>query len=147
MPKSSAQILICLSFATVRSTFAMSRQIILFILVGTLAAITHWGIVVAVVQTLGAPALLANLFGWLVAFLVSFSGHYWLTFRQQQARLLPALGRFFMVSAAGFAVNEASYAALLKYSGLRYDILLGLILIALAVLTFLAGRLWAFRRT
>ncbi|MGE8590597.1 MAG: GtrA family protein [Alcaligenes sp.] len=125
----------------------MSRQIILFILVGTLAAITHWGIVVAVVQALGTPALLANLFGWLVAFLVSFSGHYWLTFRQQQARLLPALGRFFMVSAAGFAVNEASYAALLQYSGLRYDILLGLILIALAVLTFLAGRLWAFRRT
>ncbi|HRL21888.1 GtrA family protein [Alcaligenes sp. SDU_A2] len=125
----------------------MSRQILLFILVGTLAAATHWGIVVLAVQTLAVPALLANLLGWLVAFGVSFSGHYWMTFRQQHARLLPALGRFFLVSAAGFAVNEASYAVLLKYSGLRYDLLLGLILIALAVLTFLAGRLWAFRRT
>ena len=125
----------------------MSRQLILFILVGTLAAVTHWGIVIAVVQLLDAPALLANLCGWLIAFGVSFSGHYWLTFRQQKARLAPALKRFFVVSAAGFAVNEASYALLLKYSGLRYDILLGLILIALAVLTFLAGRLWAFRRT
>ncbi len=125
----------------------MSRQIILFILVGTLAALTHWGIVIAVVRTLELPALLANLFGWLIAFIVSFSGHYWLTFRQQEAKLGPALGRFFLVSAAGFAINEASYALLLKYSGLRYDILLGMILIALAVLTFLAGRLWAFRRT
>jgi putative flippase GtrA len=125
----------------------MSRQIILFILVGTLAAFTHWGIVIALVQTLSLSPLLANLFGWLTAFLVSFGGHYWLTFRSQNARFLPALSRFFLVSAAGFAVNEASYAFLLNHSGLRYDLLLGLILIGLAVLTFLAGRLWAFRRT
>ncbi|QHS35258.1 GtrA family protein [Alcaligenes faecalis] len=125
----------------------MSRQIILFILVGTLAAFTHWGIVIALVQTLSLSPLLANLFGWLIAFLVSFGGHYWLTFRSQNARFLPALTRFFLVSAAGFAVNEASYAFLLNHSDLRYDLLLGLILIGLAVLTFLAGRLWAFRRT
>ncbi|MBX6965729.1 GtrA family protein [Alcaligenes faecalis] len=112
-----------------------------------MAAFTHWGIVIALVQTLSLSPLLANLFGWLIAFLVSFGGHYWLTFRSQNARFLPALARFFLVSAAGFAVNEASYAFLLNHSGLRYDLLLGLILIGLAVLTFLAGRLWAFRRT
>ena len=93
----------------------------------------------------GVTPLLANLVGWLIAFLVSFSGHYRLTFRHQQARLVPAAARFFMVSALGFCINEASYAWLLRTTTIRYDVLLLLILVAIAVLTFALSRLWAFR--
>ena len=89
--------------------------------------------------------LLANLLGWLVAFFVSFSGHYQLTFRHQPKQLGVALQRFFLVSAGGFLVNELAYAYLLEATAIAYDLLLAEILVAIAVLTFIISRLWAFR--
>ena len=91
------------------------------------------------------PPLVANVCGWLVAFLVSFSGHYLLTFRQQRKSLAVACRRFFLVSAAGFMINEVSYACLLTLTDIPYDLLLGGILVAIAVLTFVFSRFWAFR--
>jgi len=126
---------------------SLLRQLAWFIAVGCAAAATHWCVAVACVEGLGLAPLAANAVGWLVAFLVSFCGHYRLTFRHAAAPLARAARRFFLVSAAGFALNEAAYAWLLHATALPYDLLLALILVALAVLTFLASRLWAFRRT
>ena len=86
--------------------------------------------------------LVANLVGWLVAFAVSFIGHYRLTFRHSRIPWTIAIRRFFLVSAAGFLVNESAYAWLLHATAVRYDVLLALILIGLAVLTFVVSRLW-----
>jgi putative flippase GtrA len=55
-----------------------------------------------------------------------------------------AARRFFVVSAAGFCVNEVTYAVLLRVSGWRYDIVLGFVLIAVAVITYLVSSRWAF---
>ena len=121
-------------------------QVAWFVMVGCAAAATHWLVVVATVSALGTPPLMANVAGWLVAFVVSFAGHYTLTFRHQKAPLLLALRRFFMVSAAGFAINEVAYAWLLHATRIRYDILLALILLGIAVMTFILGRFWAFRQ-
>lgn len=121
-------------------------QITWFVIVGCAAAATHWLLVVGAVAALTTPPLLANVLGWLVAFGVSFAGHYTLTFRHHKAPLGQALQRFFMVSAAGFAINEAAYAWLLHVTTLRYDVLLALILVGLAVMTFILGRFWAFRQ-
>ncbi|MGB3288386.1 MAG: GtrA family protein [Burkholderiaceae bacterium] len=122
------------------------RQLAWFIAVGCAAAATHWLVVVAVVSAAGLAPLAANVIGWLVAFCVSFAGHYLLTFRHHQAPLAQAARRFFAVSALGFAVNELAYAWLLRATDLPYDLLLALILIAIAGMTFILGRLWAFRR-
>lgn len=100
---------------------------------------------VAVVRQVGLAPLVANVVGWLVAFGVSFVGHYRLTFRHQHAPLLRSAGRFFLVSALGFAVNEAAYAVLLTATSIRYDILLALVLIGIAGMTFILGRYWAFQ--
>lgn len=121
------------------------RQLAWFIAVGCAAAGTHWLIVVLLVSLLSLPPLIANVIGWLVAFIVSFSGHFLLTFRHQHAPPARAARRFFAVSAAGFAVNELSYAWLLHTTAWRYDVLLALVLIAIAVATFIVGRLWAFQ--
>ena len=115
-------------------------------MVGCAAAATHWLVVVLSVSGLNSPPLLANVAGWLIAFAVSFAGHYTLTFRQQKAPFGQALRRFFVVSAGGFAINEAAYAWLLHATSLRYDILLALILVGIAIATFFLGRLWAFRQ-
>tara|TARA_R110000850_G_scaffold266500_1_gene396930 strand:+ start:80055 stop:80456 length:402 start_codon:yes stop_codon:yes gene_type:complete len=121
------------------------KQLACFIGVGCGAAATHWLVVVALVSTLHIAPLFANVLGWLVAFVVSFTGHFQLTFRHQHAPMWRAARRFFLVSALGFAVNETSYALLLATTTIRYDILLGSILIAIAVMTFILGRFWAFR--
>lgn len=122
-------------------------QIGWFVIVGCAAAATHWAIAVACVALAGLAPLLANVAGWLVAFGVSFTGHYRLTFRHQHAPLLRAAGRFFMVSALGFAINEAAYAVLLRVTAIRYDVLLALVLIGIAGMTFILGRYWAFHHS
>jgi putative flippase GtrA len=118
-----------------------------FIMVGCAAAAVHLGVVVALVSGVGLPPLAANIVGWLVAFTVSFSGHWLLTFRAQKAPLWRAARRFFSVSAAGFAANELAYAIALQWSALRYDIVLAIILVAVAVITYLLSSRWAFRGT
>lgn len=120
-------------------------QLAWFVIVGCTAAATHWGSAVLAVSVGGMPPLTANVLGWLIAVGVSFVGHYRLTFKHHQAPVIQAARRFFVVSAFGFAVNELLYAWLLKATTLRYDFLLALLLLAMAVLTFILGRFWAFR--
>ncbi len=115
-----------------------------FVAVGCAAAAVHLGVVVLLVDGLGQRPLAANVAGWLVAFLVSFSGHWQLTFRGRGAPLVRAARRFFGISAAGFAANELAYAALLRWSGLPYDVGLAMVLVAVAVLTYLLSSRWAF---
>ncbi|WP_353849969.1 GtrA family protein [Accumulibacter sp.] len=154
IPKSSAQMTIPFrawfgdrvdALLQVCCMAGMIRQLGWFVFVGCAAAATHWLIAVACVAVWHLPPLAANVCGWLVAFLVSFSGHYLLTFRQQRQSLAVACRRFFLVSAAGFLINEVSYACLLSLTDIPYDLLLGGILVAIAVLTFVFSRFWAFR--
>lgn len=118
-----------------------------FVAVGCVAAAVHWSVVRAVVEAGIAAPLLANVLGWGVAFGVSFAGHHRWTFGDAPGRdARRSLPRFLVVSLAGFAVNEATYAALLGgLGGWRYDVVLAVVLVAVAGLTFVASRLWAFR--
>ena len=106
----------------------------------------HWGVVVALVSHRGWRPLVANVLGWLVAFVVSFAGHHRLTFRGHGAAAWSAGARFFAVSAGGFAINEVSYAWLLGWSQQRYDVVLAGVLVAVAAVTYLLSRHWAFLR-
>ena len=119
-------------------------RIALFIAVGCTAAAVHLGVVIMLVSALGWTPLAANVSGWLVAFIVSFTGHRLLTFGSRRIPLLRAMRRFFAVSSVGFAVNEVTYAALLHLSGLRYDFLLAAVLLLVAVMTWLLSSRWAF---
>lgn len=118
-----------------------------FIAVGCAAAAVHWLVVVALVSLVGWRPLWANVLGWAVAFGVSFTGHHRLTFRGHGAPLRASMKRFFMVSAGGFAANQTAYAILLQWSGRRYDLALAVVLLAVAVLTYLLSRHWAFLRS
>lgn len=117
-----------------------------FIAVGTTAAAVHWGVVRAAVESMGLAPLSANVLGWMIAFVVSFSGHRLWTFGATTGvGTGQSLWRFALVSGVGFAVNEACYAAVLRAGGLRYDVALGVVLVGLAVGTFVVSRLWVFR--
>lgn len=117
-----------------------------FVAVGCAAAAVHFGVVVWLVSGHAMPPLLANIAGWLVAFLVSFLGQWQLTFRASEAPWRSAMPRFFVLSLAGFAINESAYAVLLHWSDLPYDVLLAAVLVGVAVMTYLLSSHWAFRR-
>jgi putative flippase GtrA len=121
------------------------RQIACFVAVGVTATATHWCMAVFLVETWRLPAAAANLAGWALAFGVSFAGHYAFTFRRAHADWKRSAWRFFLISAGGFTVNELAYVGLLHTTTQPYDLLLALLLVAQAGLTFLASRLWAFR--
>ncbi|WP_205959721.1 GtrA family protein [Ramlibacter humi] len=116
-----------------------------FVLVGCCAAAVHFAAVVWLVAGHGWLPLLANVAGWCLAFCVSFLGQWRLTFRSRQARWQDAMPRFLTLSLAGFAMNETAYAAFLRWSGVRYDVLLALVLLGVAAITYVLSSRWAFR--
>jgi len=92
----------------------------------------------------GLVPALANVAGWLVALLVSFGGHWRLTFGDRRSPRLRSAPRLLVVSASAFAVNAAAYALLLRADWLPYDVSLALVLLGVAMLSYLANRDWAF---
>ncbi|MEJ6004235.1 GtrA family protein [Paucibacter sp. AS339] len=115
-----------------------------FGVIGASAAAVHMGVVWGLVSQLQWPALAANVLGFLLAFCVSFLGHHRLTFAAQQSSAKQALPRFAAVALLGFISNESLYALLLK-AGMEYRLALFLVLLAVAAMTWLLSRFWAFR--
>ncbi len=121
------------------------RQIAIFVAVGCAAAATHLAVVALVHELLGLTPLAANVIGFCVAFLVSFGGHARFTFPIAPERFAAARRRFFAVALAGFALNQSAYAVALDVFGQRYYLaVLSVILVGVAISTFLLSKLWAF---
>lgn len=124
--------------------FLLRRRPIVFILVGSIAALVHLFTVILLVETMHLAPLIANVGGWLCAFTVSYGGHQLLTFADHGAPVMQSAGRFLLLSAAGFAINESAYAVLLHTSQIPYYFLLAIILLCVAAVTYLLSRHWAF---
>ena len=122
----------------------MSKSALWFVIVGTLAALTHMAVFV-LTQSRIWPEL-ANALGFGVAFGVSFAGHRWLSFADTRTSVGRSLSRFALTALAGFASNEAVFVAL--WRGLALPSMLALVaaMLVAAGQTFVLGRFWAFRR-
>jgi putative flippase GtrA len=122
----------------------MTRQLFWFGVVGVTAMLIHLGSVALILVPLGLAPLIANIIAFILAFQVSYAGHRYFTFRNQETTLSRSRGRFFLVALMSFAVNELLYWALLQYTLLDFRIALALVLVAVATLTFVLARYWAF---
>jgi putative flippase GtrA len=114
-----------------------------FGIVGAAAFLIHFVLVVITVPV-GLPPLLANVLGFLAAFVWSFVGHSRWSFPAEGRPVAAALQRFAAVAVSGFVLNESAYAVLLRWTQLDYRVALFIVLCAVAGLTWLAGRYWAF---
>lgn len=117
-----------------------------FALVGIAATLTHAGIAGALLESGSLTAMAANACGFLVAFAVSFFGHYYWSFSHLRSgdTAIKAMLRFFVIAVLGFAVNALTLTLWLDLT--PWPDLLGL-MFAIAVvpaLTFAGARLWAF---
>lgn len=118
-----------------------------FVLVGASAALTHMAVFTVVL--LLAPTLwpeIANVAGFLVAFLVSFVGHRRLSFQDAGTGLMQSFLRFAATAVAGFVTNEAVFIVLFRVLALPTWVALISGIVLSAVQTFVLSRFWAFKR-
>jgi putative flippase GtrA len=118
-----------------------------FVLVGASAALTHMAVFTVVL--LLVPTLwpeIANVAGFLVAFLVSFVGHRRLSFQDAGTSVLQSFLRFAATAVAGFATNESVFILLFRLLGLPTWVALISGIVVSAVQTFVLSRFWAFKR-
>ena len=115
-----------------------------FLVVGASAAAVHMAVFL-----LAAPYLwpeLANAFGFVVAFCVSFVGHRWLSFADSSTPLGQSLRRFGVTALAGFACNELCFMGLYRLAGWPSLAALLAAMVLAAGQTFVLSRFWAFGR-
>ena len=121
----------------------MLRQPGVFIVVGAVAALVHYGVALMIMARGTAPQL-ANLVGWACAFTVSYSGQARLTFGEPRLRRATLL-RFLAASLAAWVVNALCYQGLLAWTDLDPRLLLAVAILVAAAFTFLLARGWVFR--
>lgn len=124
----------------------MIGQLVRFGIVGVSAVCVHWLVVATLVPALDLHPLVANVFGSLSAFQVSYWGHRIWTFRARSLDHRQTLPRFIIVACASFSINETLYFLLLHYTCLDYRIALFIILGSVASITFVLSRQWAFHQ-
>ncbi|WP_431264589.1 GtrA family protein [Roseateles chitinivorans] len=117
-----------------------------FIAVGCAATLIHWITGTAAISLLGLPPLTANGIAWSIAAGVSFFGHQRWTFASRGAEMQRSAPRFLLVSLAGLCLNQASFAALLRWTELSYATVLALVLLLVAGVSYVASSRWAFLR-
>lgn len=146
---------------TTKSITSTSQQALWFLIVGASAALVHFLVLVSIVSFTTITPTWANVIAFLLAFIVSFFGHFYLTFRQSQSsyersdqntralswrRSLPTLIKWFASSAVGFAANQSLFVLGLNWFGEHYYIPIWIVVTGIiTVMTFSLGKLWAFK--
>jgi len=127
------------------TTVHITQQFVRYAAVGAIGTLVHYGVLVVLVQSQAAGALIASTIGFGAGALVNYLLNYYLTFRSRE-RHHEALAKFMTVALLGLAVNAAVMALLAGALGLHY--LLAQLVATAVVLAagFLANRWWTFGR-
>ena len=154
-------------------TKSNSMQALWFLAVGASAALVHFLVLVSIVNFTTFTPAWANVGAFLIAFVVSFFGHFYLTFKQPntshetnqnnphfksdtiknnnsenyKSKHLSALIKWFSSSAVGFLANQSLFVLGLRWFGEQYYILIWLLVTGvITVMTFALGKFWAFKQ-
>lgn len=120
-------------------------QLMRFGIVGVTAAAVHFSVVVLLVQNgVVQQPLVANIFGFMLAFQVSYSGHRFWTFRGTTVTHTAAWAKLLLVSVSGFCANEGLFYLFMTVAGLPYPLALFIVLTVMPVITFTLSKLWVF---
>lgn len=122
----------------------MIREFGLFVVVGLIAAVGHYGTLIALAGGFSADPVLASALGFVVGGLISYVLNYHLTFRATRHHAV-ALPMFFAVAGIGFLLNGVAMTVFTKFAGLHYLAAQVLTTGLLLLWHFGANRLWTFR--
>lgn len=122
------------------------RSAIWFVLVGSSAAVVHFFVYAASLKTFELPNEWANACGFGIAFVVSFLGHRYLSFKDTSTSIHQSFLKFFITAVAGFCTNELIFIGLFRYFDLNDWLALLAGICAAAAQTFVLSRFWAFKK-
>ena len=115
-----------------------------FGLVGVLATAVHIATVWILLAATGIAPIPANTLAFLIAFGVSFAGHYAWTFRAP-GKPRRAILRFSVIAVFGFLVNTLVLAFLIQKGYFSPVVSAVFSVSIIPVISFLASRLWGFK--
>lgn len=118
-----------------------------FLVTGAAAALTHMGVFMLLQST--RPEVwpeAANAIGFVIAFVISFGGHRWLSFKGTSTPIQQSLLRFGVTALAGFACNEVVFMVLTRHHGWFALLAFFVALVVASAQTFVLSRFWAFQR-
>lgn len=141
---------ILLSFARFLLSFVLRRestlsQLIRFGIVGICAAIINMLVVVWLVQKFNVQPLLANIFAFLIAFNISYNGHYYWSFANAKRKYRFFVSRFLVVAIISFVLNEGLFYIFLHLFSWYYVWALLLTLLIVPIFSFVCSKFWAFK--
>lgn len=123
----------------------LKKELAMFFIVGVTAALVHLLIVWLLVNMESLPPLQANVIGFLGAVNVSYFGHSQFTFRQTEKFTIRTFAQFITIAATSFLVNQVAYFYGLKWFGDTFYLpILTVILVLVAVFTFVLSKFWVF---
>ena len=125
--------------AVMNNCAASILQLIRFGLVGLAATLTHAGILWALVEGYRMPATVATLLGFLVAFAVSYLGHFYITFRSERShkRTLP---RYALVALIGASFHGLIFFVATDLIGWYYWIAFAITIIVWPMIIFVMSK-------
>ncbi len=124
--------------------FIHPRQFLSYVGVGAVGTGCHYLTLLALVNRAHLDPVLATSGGFVVGAIFNYFANYHLTFRSRQGHA-GTMRRFFLVAAAGLAVNAGVMALVHRELELHYMVSQVLATGAVVVLTYLANRAWTFR--
>lgn len=133
----------------IAATLDLLRPVMRFGLVGVAATVVHMVGFALFIEIFHIWAVAANVLAYCVAFLVSFTGHYGWSFREQtRSPDVPwrrSVVRFLAVSMFGLILNTAQVALIVDILGLHYWVAIASMVVVTTSAVFLLSRFWAFR--
>ena len=125
----------------------LKKEPVIFILVGILAAVVHLFIVWLLVKVSWLTPLPANIAGFVGAVNISYFGHSQFTFKQSKSISVKSYIQFFGIACIGFLINQIAYFYALKWFGDKFYLaILAVVLVLVAVFTFVFSKFWVFAR-
>lgn len=128
------------------SVLPHSRAVTWFTAIGALAALVHYVTAVSLEANTSLTPAWANVSGFLLAFPVSYVGHQKLSFAAHQTPHQHALPRFLVIACVGFLVNQFLLLSSIGMFGIPFWLALGIVMVVVAVATYLLSCYWAFRK-
>lgn len=113
-----------------------------FVIIGVLAAIVHMSLAWLLIERGEVAPTTSNLIGFSTAFMFSFLGQYFWTFRSKR-HWVSAVWRFAAISVTAFAVNNALLLIMLRRDWFVESNATVLAACVIPVITYLGNRIWA----
>ncbi len=117
-------------------------QISKFGVVGLTATLTYSLVFMLALRVLLWSEQAGNLLGFVIAFSISWSGHYFWTFKASGFHTVP---RFLITALCGYALNSFFVFVIITKLALPDFFVLPLMISITPTMTFLLARYWAFK--